>query len=102
MAKEEFVRVRKGVHRLVSCGPVGIGIDRVTHRRVLIVKFDPIGEIPILIDDEDYRRLGMEILAEIGTSYDFGEPEPEPEIPNSQVVSGPEPDDDRPPEGGNA
>lgn len=70
----EYVRVKRGIHRICTCGPVSIAIDKVTHRRLLVVD-SPVGPFPIPISDDDYRQLGIAIVREAGVVYDFSEPD---------------------------
>jgi hypothetical protein len=76
--KPVYARIRLGYHQIATHGPVSIGIDRATHKKFLVVKVPHIGEVPVPIDDVDLRNLGIEIIREMGSTYDFTEPLEEP------------------------
>lgn len=77
-SKPAYARIRLGYHQIATHGPVSIGIDRATHKKFLVVKVPHIGDVPVPIDDVDLRNLGIEIIREMGSTYDFTEPLEEP------------------------
>lgn len=73
----EYARVKLGYHKIATHGPVSICIDKATHQKLFVVKVPHLGEVPAPIDDVDLRNLGIEIIREMGSVYNFTEPMPE-------------------------
>lgn len=104
----KHVKIRTGLHRIEQVGPIAICVDRVTGRRALVCDApEPINHFPVPLDDEQYLQLGIAMIRDSGTIYDFSEPledqeEAPAELPRRMEVA-PEDRmeimDRRPPEG---